>query len=55
MDEFSVVYQQIAMLAQVVIKRLKFPNWFIDMDGHTPDPEDYSDGRMDEQKTLRDN
>mmetsp|Transcript_18617 Transcript_18617/g.31842 ORF Transcript_18617/g.31842 Transcript_18617/m.31842 type:complete len:90 (-) Transcript_18617:4-273(-) len=38
-----------------MIKRLRYPKWFIEMAGHTPDPDDYSDGRLDEQRTLREN
>jgi hypothetical protein len=36
------------MLAQVLIKRFSYPDWFIEMQGHTQDPDDWSDGRLDE-------
>ena len=35
------------------MKRFAYPQWFMDMGGHTADPDDYSDGRLDEQKTMR--
>lgn len=53
LDEQSALYQQIGQLTQLVISHFKYPNWFIEMGGHTPDPDDFSDGRIDEQKTLR--
>ena len=42
-------------MTQVVIRRLQYPHWFISMGGHTTDPNDWSDGRLDEHKVLREN
>ena len=39
----------------VIVKRLQYPDWFMDMDGHTESPDDWSDGRLDEHKVLREN
>lgn len=34
---------------------MAYPSWFLDMGGHTPNPDDWSDGRLDEQKNMREN
>lgn len=40
-------------LTLVLFQRLKYPDWFLEMEGHMPEPNDYSDGRLDEQKLFR--
>lgn len=42
-------------MAQYTFKNMAYPSWFIEMGGHTPHPDDWSDGRLDEQKNMRDN
>ena len=38
----------------MVIKRYPYPAWFMEMGGHTSDPDDYSSGRLDEHRAMRD-
>ena len=32
---------------------MQYPDWFMEMEGHTENPDDWSDGRLDEHKNLR--
>jgi hypothetical protein len=41
------------MIAQITIGRFSYPQWFLEMGGHTSNPDDWSDGRLDEQKLFR--
>lgn len=45
----------VSLLTQALIRRFALPDWFIEMKGHTAEPDDWSDGRLDEQKFLREN
>lgn len=49
------VLSNVSRLLSVLVKRIPYPNWFIEMGGHTPDPDDWSNGRLDEQRFLREN
>ena len=40
-------------MTQTIITHFAYPDWFIEMGGHTADPDDYSEGRLDEQKEMR--
>lgn len=53
MDESSVQFQQIGYLMQTLVKRYRFPNWFMEMKGYSENPDDWSDGRLDEQVNMR--
>ena len=52
-DASSTLFQQMGYLTQVLMKRFAYPAWFMEMGGHTADPDDYSEGRLDEHKTMR--
>lgn len=53
LDPSSELFQLLGQLALVVVKRLQYPDWFMEMGGHTEDPDDRSDGRLDEHRALR--
>lgn len=33
---------------------MRYPNWFMEMGGHTQDTDDWSNGRLDEHRRMRD-
>ena len=48
LDQSNPLFNQIGMIAQNTFKNMSYPEWFLEMGGHTPDPDDWSDGRLDE-------
>ena len=40
-------------LIPIFIKRVPLPPWYLEMDGHTEKSNDWTDGRLDEIKTIR--
>jgi hypothetical protein len=40
-------------LLTILLNNYNYPSWFIEMEGYMPEPNDYSEGRLDEQKALR--
>ena len=40
-------------MLKVLFDCYAYPKWYIDMEGYMPEPNDYSEGRLDEQKVMR--
>lgn len=49
----QVAYGHICNIAGVLIKRFTLPKWYLDMGGHTAEVEDFTDGRLEEQRAMR--
>jgi hypothetical protein len=53
LDPNSESFKQIGQLSLIIVKWFHYPQWFIEMAGHTENSDDWSDGRLNEHKALR--
>lgn len=53
LDPNSESFKQIGQLSLTIVKWFHYPQWFIEMAGHTENSDDWSDGRLNEHKALR--
>jgi len=54
LNQSDLLFQQMGMLFQTLVKRFRYPEWFMEMKGYSKDPDDWSSGRLDEHKNFRD-
>ena len=48
LEETDPLFVKILSLIEITISKYPYPEWFIELEGHMPNPSDWSDGRIDD-------